>query len=144
MENNSGFNEKLARYILCLNNQCTQAENCLRHNLMQYNTKQISHVSVVNPLCYPEKGKECPFFRTDKKIRVAWGFKHLYDDMPARVSRAVHSNLEGIFKHSPYYRYRNQQLGLSPQQLEIICQVCRRHGWKGEVKFDRYTEEYDW
>nr|WP_302831350.1 DUF6078 family protein [uncultured Bacteroides sp.] len=39
MESNSDFNEKLARYTLCFNNQCPRAENCLRHSLTQYNTK---------------------------------------------------------------------------------------------------------
>ena len=80
----------------------------------------------------------------NKKIRVAWGFKKLYDDMPARISRAIHLNLEAIFNHSPYYRYRNQKLGLTPKQQECIRQVCRKHGWKEEIQFDRYTEEYDW
>lgn len=110
----------------------------------QYTTAQNIRLSVINPLCYPAAGKECPHFRSNKKIRVAWGFKKLYDDMPARISRAIHLNLEAIFNHSPYYRYRNQKLGLTPKQQECIRQVCRKHGWKEEIQFDRYTEEYDW
>lgn len=113
----------------------------------QYDTIQYSgkHPTVryQSPLL-SGSGKECPHFRTNKKIRVAWGFKNLYDDMPARIARAVHLNLEAIFSHSPYYRYRNQKLGLTPKQQECIRQVCRKHGWKEEVVFDRYTEEYDW
>ena len=85
-----------------------------------------------------------PALPQQQKIRVAWGFKKLYDDMPARISRAIHLNLEAIFNHSPYYRYRNQKLGLTPKQQECIRQVCRKHGWKEEIQFDRYTEEYDW
>lgn len=72
------------------------------------------------------------------------GLQETYDDMPARISRAIHLNLEAIFNHSPYYRYRNQKLGLTPKQQECIRQVCRKHGWKEEIQFDRYTEEYDW
>lgn len=144
MESNSDFNNQVAQYTLCFNDQCPKAENCLRHSITQYNTAQNIRLSVINPLCYPEAGKECPHFRTNKKIRIAWGFKHLYDDMPARISRAVHRNLEAIFNHSPYYRYRNQELGLTPKQQECIRQVCRKHGWKEEVVFDRYTDEYDW
>lgn len=121
-----------------------KAENCLRHSMTQYTTAQNIRLSVINPLCYPAAGKECPHFRSNKKIRVAWGFKKLYDDMPARISRAIHLNLEAIFNHSPYYRYRNQKLGLTPKQQECIRQVCRKHGWKEEIQFDRYTEEYDW
>lgn len=66
------------------------------------------------------------------------------EGVPARISRAIHLNLEAIFNHSPYYRYRNQKLGLTPKQQECIRQVCRKHGWKEEIQFDRYTEEYDW
>ena len=144
MEDKSSFDTKLANYTLCFNAQCPQSENCLRHNLTQYNTAQNARLSVVNPLCYPEGDKKCSLFRTNKKILVAWGFKHLYDDMPARISSAIHLNLECIFHHSPYYRYRNQKLGLNPAQQECIRQVCRKHGWNKEVVFDRYTEEYDW
>lgn len=144
MENNTEFNKQVAQYTLCFNDQCPKAENCLRHSMTQYNTAENIRLSIINPLCYPEAGKECPHFRTNKKMRVAWGFKNLYDDMPARIARAVHLNLEAIFSHSPYYRYRNQKLGLTPKQQECIRQVCRKHGWKEEVVFDRYTEEYDW
>ena len=130
--------------IHIVNTRCPKAENCLRHSMTQYTTAQNIRLSVINPLCYPAAGKECPHFRSNKKIRVAWGFKKLYDDMPARISRAIHLNLEAIFNHSPYYRYRNQKLGLTPKQQECIRQVCRKHGWKEEIQFDRYTEEYDW
>ena len=125
MENNSDLNNQAARYTLCFNDCCAKAESCLRHSMTQYNTAKNIRLSVINPLCYPEAGKECPHFRTNKKIRVAWGFKNLYDDMPARISRAIHLNLEAVFNHSPYYRYRNQKLGLTPKQQECIRQVCR-------------------
>ena len=110
MENNSDLNNQAAQYTLCFNTRCPKAENCLRHSMTQYTTAQNIRLSVINPLCYPAAGKECPHFRSNKKIRVAWGFKKLYDDMPARISRAIHLNLEAIFNHSPYYRYRNQKL----------------------------------
>lgn len=144
MENNSGLNNRAAQYTLCFNAQCSKAESCLRHSMTQYNTAQNARLSVINPLCYPAAGKECPHFRTNKKVRVAWGFKTLYDNMPARISHAIHLNLEAIFRHSPYYRYRNQKLGLTPKQQECIRQVCKKHGWNEEVVFDRYTEEYEW
>ena len=118
MENNSDLNNQAARYTLCFNDCCAKAESCLRHSMTQYNTAKNIRLSVINPLCYP--------------------------DMPARISRAIHLNLEAVFNHSPYYRYRNQKLGLTPKQQECIRQVCRKHGWNKEIAFDRYTEEYDW
>ena len=96
MENNSDLNNQAAQYTLCFNTRCPKAENCLRHSMTQYTTAQNIRLSVINPLCYPAAGKECPHFRSNKKIRVAWGFKKLYDDMPARISRAIHLNLEEI------------------------------------------------
>ena len=88
MENNSDLNNQAAQYTLCFNTRCPKAENCLRHSMTQYTTAQNIRLSVINPLCYPAAGKECPHFRSNKKIRVAWGFKKLYDDMPARISTA--------------------------------------------------------
>ena len=101
MENNSELNNRAAQYTLCFNAQCSKAESCLRHSMTQYNTAQNARLSVINPLCYPAAGKECPHFRTNKKVRVAWGFKTLYDNMPARISHAIHLNLEAIFRHLP-------------------------------------------
>lgn len=144
MENEENIKLQLAQYMLCFNNQCSKKEHCLRYHMAQTDTSGIPRISVFNPLCYPKAEEECPYFRSNKKVRMAWGFKHLYDDMPARIARAVHLNLEAIFSHSPYYRYRNQELGLTPKQQECIREVCRKHGWKEEVVFDRYTEEYDW
>ena len=77
MENNSELNNRAAQYTLCFNAQCSKAESCLRHSMTQYNTAQNARLSVINPLCYPAAGKECPHFRTNKKVRVAWGFKTL-------------------------------------------------------------------
>jgi len=70
MENNSDLNNQAARYTLCFNDCCAKAESCLRHSMTQYNTAKNIRLSVINPLCYPEAGKECPHFRTNKKIRV--------------------------------------------------------------------------
>ena len=94
MENNSDLNNQAAQYTLCFNTRCPKAENCLRHSMTQYTTAQNIRLSVINPSAIRRQGKECPHFRSNKKIRVAWGFKKLYDDMPARISRAIHLNLK--------------------------------------------------
>lgn len=60
MENNSDLNNQAAQYTLCFNTRCPKAENCLRHSMTQYTTAQNIRLSVINPLCYPAAGKECP------------------------------------------------------------------------------------
>lgn len=67
MENNSDLNNQAAQYTLCFNTRCPKAENCLRHSMTQYTTAQNIRLSVINPLCYPAAGKECPHFRSNKK-----------------------------------------------------------------------------
>lgn len=144
MKSEENIKSQLARYMLCFNNQCNKREHCLRYNLTEVDTSDVPCISIFNPVCYPKKGEDCSFFRTNKKIRMAWGFKNLYDDMPARIAHAIHLSLESFFGHTSYYRYHNQKLGLTPQQQERIRQICLRHGWKEEITFERYTEEYDW
>lgn len=144
MENKTDLSSRLAKYIVCFNDRCSQKEHCLRALLTAYNTSEHGYLSVVNPLCYPKDEKPCSLYRSDKKIRTAWGFTMLYDNMPERIARAVRTDLEAHFHHTPYYRYRNKVLGISPQQQEYIRRVCLRHGWKEEPVFDYYTEEYDW
>ena len=135
---------RLTRYTLCFNDRCPKGENCLRRMLARHNVPECKRISVVNPLCYPPEGEACEFFRSDRKLQIAWGFSKLYNDMPARIATAIHAELEGGFNHTTYYRYRNQKKGLTPAQQQYIRQVCLRHGWKEEPVFDRYTEEYDW
>lgn len=144
MENNSELNNRAAQYTLCFNAQCSKAESCLRHSMTQYNTAQNARLSVINPLCYPAAGKECPHFRTNKKVRVAWGFKTLYDNMPARISHAIHLNLEAIFRHSPYLPVSQSEVGTHSETTGMYPPSMQKHGWNEEIVFDRYTEEYEW
>ena len=93
---------RLAQYTLCFNDRCPKSEHCLRHMLAQHNTPECKRISVVNPLCYPPEGETCEFFRSDRKLRIAWGFSKLYIDMPARIAEAIHAELDFGFIHTSY------------------------------------------
>ena len=83
---------RLTRYTLCFNDRCPKGENCLRRMLARHNVPECKRISVVNPLCNPPEGEACEFFRSDRKLQIAWGFSKLYNDMPARIATAIHAD----------------------------------------------------
>lgn len=135
---------KIANYLVCLNKKCKNKDGCLRHLALQYNDKKHHFLKVINPLCYPHTNEVCPFFRSATKVHIAWGMKQLYDDMPAKIAHAIKAKLSVRIPNTTYYRYRNQILPINPDLQEFIRKTCLSCGWDGEVKFDRYSEGYDW
>ena len=69
-------------YARCYNEQCPKACNCLRRVAALLTTADTSYISIVNPMCIPATGIDCPHFQNAEKIHVAWGISHLLDNVP--------------------------------------------------------------
>ena len=69
-------------YARCYNEQCPKACNCLRRVAALLTTADASYISIVNPMCIPAIGIDCPHFQNAEKIHVAWGISHLLDNVP--------------------------------------------------------------
>ena len=68
-------------YARCYNEQCPKACNCLRRVAALLTTADTSYISIVNPMCIPATGIDCPHFQNAEKIHVAWGISHLLDNV---------------------------------------------------------------
>lgn len=60
------------------------------------------------------------------------------DDTPLR--KRVKAYLGG---NTTYYRYHHGERLLTPEQQEWIIALFRRHGYTGELGFDKYLDRYD-
>ena len=69
-------------YARCYNEQCPKACNCLRRVAALLTTADTSYISIINPMCIPATGIDCPHFQNAEKIHVAWGISHLLDNVP--------------------------------------------------------------
>lgn len=128
----------------CLSSQCTKADNCLRRLAALHDTPEYSSIRIINPLCMPQDNSQCPYFRSVQKIHVAWGIKHLLDNVPYKSLQPLKSQLIAYFGRGKYYRFYREECYLSPEDQEYIRRAFRQYNIPGEPAFDAYSDEYQW
>jgi hypothetical protein len=70
---------------------------------------------------------------------------HIFNnDMPRKVEPFVRTNLIASHCKTYYYEYRNGTRLISPATQEEIRGLFREAGWKEDIRFDSYVEDYDW
>lgn len=131
-------------YTHCFNTICPKGEKCLHRLVAVHSTNQYPTLSVVNPNCIPEDAKACPFYKSIRKIRVAWGVRTLLDDVPLKDAVSIKGRLLQHFGRSLYYRFYRKEYSIDPEQQEFIRRLFRQKGIKKEPAFEYYTEEYKW
>ena len=131
-------------YARCYNEQCPKACNCLRRMAALLTTADTSYISIINPMCIPATGIDCPHFQNAEKIHVAWGISHLLDNVPYKDGTNIKQQLIGHFGKTLYYRFYREERFLSPTDQNYIRQLFRRKGITEEPVFDSYTDEYNW
>ena len=132
-------------YTVCFAEQCPLKEQCLRYLVGQQMPDTRSFYHCVNPR-YQDVGTErCSLFRSSKKVKFAKGMMHIFNaDMPRRVEPFVRQRLIGKHCRTYYYEYRNGTRLISPAIQEEVRSLFREAGWKEEVHFDSYVEDYEW
>lgn len=126
----------------CYNSQCVQGSKCLRHLVAENCDTQYPTLSIINPNCIPADTKTCPHFRSTQKLHMAWGFKHLLDNVPYKDGSALRQQLVNHFGKTNYYRYYRQERPLLPKDQAYFKQALLQKGITDEPKFDRYSDEY--
>lgn len=129
-------------YAHCFNDQCIQSRNCLHHLVAENCTSQYPTLPIINPNCIPADTTACTYFQSIRKLHVAWGLKHLLDNVPYKSGNALRLQLVGHFGKTNYYRYYRQERALLPADQDYIRKVFQQNGITEEPKFDRYSDEY--
>lgn len=131
-------------YARCFNTQCTKADNCLHRLAALHDTTESPTIRIINPLCIPADSSQCTFFQSARKVRVAWGIRHLLDEIPYKDIQPLKSQLIAYFGRGKYYRFYREECYLTPDDQNYIRQVFRQHGMQKEPVFEAYSEEYMW
>lgn len=131
-------------YVICYNDTCPKAQECLHWIAAQLPVKEGSVVNAVNLSRYKGHEDECPHFRPNRIVRMAYGFKHIYDNLPASKKVNVKQSVERAFGHTEYYRYYNCKKPLTPRDQQIIKERFARYGFTDPIVFDKYIDEVDW
>ncbi|WP_455672702.1 DUF6078 family protein [Phocaeicola sp.] len=145
MENDFDYSLVPAGYAFCMNARCSQASECLLHQLYLHVPHHVKYIRVVNPLQSVLTGENaCPYFKADVPVRFAVGMKHLFDTVPHKDALVLRDQLMGHFGHNLYYRYWREERMFSPAEQEYVAKLFRNRGITAPPVFDAYVERYDW
>jgi len=131
-------------FVTCFHDDCPQHEHCLRwlgRGYADTTPLVMTCVSMVNP---DIGGEACPMYRPDRKVRFAYGFIGLLEQLPKKMGNDLMDRLIGECKRTYAYEHRNGKRPIPPQLQQKIISYLRNQGWEQPVDFDRYSEDYLW
>ena len=127
-------------YLLCFNDECALAENCL-HRLAARSGRQTDEVvTAVNPVC--NGGESCRYYKPNKVSTMAYGMKDSFHEVKADHIASLRNTLINHFGRGSYYLRRNGLRPITPDEQQYIACMFNQYGY--EIKFDRTEEETQW
>lgn len=146
MDMKSEFNYQSVphNFAHCFNGQCARAGECLRYFVGERIPADCNYVTAVNPNKVALEEKSCPFFKEKRLVRMAIGMSHLYDNLTYRDAIAVKRPIYSHFGRSTYYRMRNSERLITPEEQAFIKKAFQACGITSEPVFDAYEDDYVW
>ena len=88
---------------------------------------------------------ECKCFREKRMVRKAWGFTHLYDNVPQRDKAEARKCVHAFFGrgNGPYYRVYHGENMLSPKEQDEIMKIIAQFDNTEGIRFDHYVTGWD-
>ena len=130
-------------YPLCFNDDCAKKASCMHYQARLLLPEDRHHGYAVYPTAWQDG--ECKYFREKRFVQKAWGFTHLYDNVPHYQRAEARRNVRFFFSggFGPYYRYHHGENLLSPEQQEEIMKIIAQYGSTDGIRFDHYVEAWD-
>ena len=144
-------------YMVCFATQCPQNHDCMRYLAAQFIPADVEKGVCVYPTACRNGHRR--YYSQIRRVRAAKGFGDIFANVKrlncsivnnffANVKRKDYMPMMAEFKRhigsgGTYYRYKNGQLLLMPEQQEWIRQLFKRYGYSEDVKFGCYVETYD-
>ena len=141
MKKDFDFRQVPNSWAICPLADCPRKDECLRHlAFLSLPEGRTQHPCVLPTVL---RRKACPHFHPIQKLRVALGFRNIFERVLAKDIAAMRSELAAYLGGGgTYYRYRNGKKPLTPPQQAWINKMFRRYGYTYEVCFDRYNTIY--
>lgn len=128
--------------VYCLLEQCSQANNCLRHLSYRHSAPFAIH-----PFVDPRTavGVGCPHYLSNRVQRQARGFKRAIGFLPYNSVASFRERISNEFEcgRSHFYRYSSGEYPLTEARQTIVSAVFHEFGVHQEELFDSYEEGYD-
>lgn len=129
-------------YALCFNSSCPLSQQCLRFLAGSHVPDNLTWGTSIYPNAYAD-GK-CDHFKQTRIVRAAKGFGDILANVRRSDYRAMRHRLQKCLgTGGTFYRYRNGEKLIMPEQQEAIRQIFRSYGYDDNVKFNAYVTVYD-
>ena len=131
-------------YARCFNDTCKRKDTCMHHLARVLTNQQDRFIGqAVYPTAWQKD--ECPCYCEKKQVRKAWGFSHLYDNVPHYRKAEARQRVRSYFSKGmgPYYRFHHGENKLTPKQQDDIMQILAQFGSIEGIKFDHYETGWD-
>ena len=140
------FREKAAAgYVVCSAEQCPMKTHCLRWLVGQQMPDTTMSYSCVNLRYQGVATEQCPLYRNSEPARFARGMTHIFNgDMPRRLETSMRRRLIAHYGRTYFYEYRNGKRIIPPKMQQDVRRLFLEAGWKGNIEFDSYFEDYEW
>ena len=143
MENQLNSKNIPSGYKLCFNEECQQRNRCMHYQawLLKPETQ------LGGPAIYPDawKNGQCLRFNEIKQVTKAWGFTHIYDNVPHYLRSEARRKVMNYFSRGcgPYYRYHHGENKLTPHEQADILAILAKFGPTDGLAFDHYETGWD-
>ena len=130
-------------YPLCFNDECAKKASCMHYQARLLLPEGRQHGAAIYPTAWQDG--ECKYFREKRFIKKAWGFTHLYDNVPQRDRAEARYCVRSSFSggNGPYYRVHHGENMISPEKQQEILKILSRFGSTDGIRFDHYVEDWD-
>ena len=131
-------------YALCFNDACKRKDTCMHYLANVLTSPQERHIGqAVYPTAWQDG--ECHCYCEKRLVRKAWGFSHLYDNVPRHQKAEARQCVRSYFSAGmgPYYRYHHGENKLSPKQQDDIMQILSHFCSTEGIHFDHYETDWD-
>ena len=106
--------------------------------------KSSEYWVIISPKHLAAQQGNCPYYRSNVKVRYAKGFIRMLEDLPYKQMQTVISHLMSYFGRRTYYRIRKGERLLTTSEQQRILNILKNCGATHLQNFDAYVEDYDW
>jgi len=137
------YNDVPGRYPLCFNEECAKKTCCMHYQARLLLPEGQYHGPAIYPMAWQDG--ECKYFREKRRVQKAWGFTHLYDNIPHYKQAEARRRVRSLFSsgNGPYYRVHHGENTIFPEEQEEIMKVIANFGSTDGIRFDHYVEDWD-
>ena len=126
---------------VCYLSECPRKEECMRFYIGERVPPTTTRWMSVLP--HALKDGHCDHFATISKVTAMRGFGNIFANVQQKDLKAMQGSVMAILEgHSNYYRYRNGERLIMPEQHQAIKALFEAHGYDGNIAYNEEVEVF--